>query len=89
MGALERCRHCQVTLGETSGSVSGPNIGARGYRWFDGQGLVRRAKIQTDVFGADAGKIGGAIQFAPIQIKGLGSTAEAISRFNSRLRQPS
>jgi hypothetical protein len=68
VGALERCRHCQVSLGETTGSVSGPNIGARGYRWFDGQGLVRRAKIQTDVFGPDAGNIGGTVQFAPIRV---------------------
>jgi hypothetical protein len=68
VGALERCRHCQVTLGETTGSVSGPNIGARGYRWFGGQGLIRRAKIQTDIFGEDVGNIGGTIQFALIRI---------------------
>jgi len=66
--ALERCRHCQVSLGETTGAVSGPNIGARGYRWFGGQGLVRWAKIQTDVFGEDVGNIGGTIQFVPIRI---------------------
>ncbi len=68
VGALERCRHCQVSLGETTGSVSGPNIGARGYRWFGGQGLIRRAKIQTDVFGEDVGNIGGTIQFVPVRI---------------------
>lgn len=68
VGALERCRHCQVSLGETQGSVAGPNIGSRGYRWFNGQGLLRRASIQTDVFGEDAGSIGGTIQFAPIRV---------------------
>jgi hypothetical protein len=66
--ALARCRHCSVTLDETQGSVSGLNIGARGYRWFKGQGLVRRARIQTDIFGTDAGNIGGTIQFAPIRV---------------------
>ena len=68
VGELERCRHCVVSLSETQGVVSGLNIGARGYRWFGGQGLVRRARIQTDVFGVDAGHIGGTIQFAPIQV---------------------
>jgi hypothetical protein len=68
VGALEGCRHCDVSLDETHGSVSGPNIGARGYRWFNGQGLVRRARIQTDVVGDDPGKIGGTIQFVPIRI---------------------
>lgn len=68
VGELERCRHCQVSLDETQGSVSGPNIGARGYRWANGQGLIRRASIQTDVFGTDAGNIGGTIQFVPIRV---------------------
>jgi hypothetical protein len=66
--ALERCRHCVVQLDPSEGTVSGPNIGARGYRWFTGQGLIRRAKIQTDVFGEDAGHIGGIIQFAPVRV---------------------
>ena len=68
VGELQRCKHCVVTLDETTGTVSGPNIGARGYRWFGGQGLVRRAKIQTDVFGDDVGYIGGTIQFKPIRV---------------------
>lgn len=68
VGALERCRHCFVSLNETQGKVTGPNIGARGYQWFAGQGLVRRAKIQTDTFGEDTGNIGGTIQFAPIRV---------------------
>ncbi|MBC7776744.1 MAG: hypothetical protein H7246_15020 [Phycisphaerae bacterium] len=68
VGELERCRHCTVSLDEIQGTVSGPNIGARGYRWFNGQGLVRRAKIQTDTFGNDAGNIGGTVQFAPIRV---------------------
>lgn len=66
--ALERCQYCLVQLDPTEGTVSGPNIGARGYRWFAGEGLIRRAKIQTDVFGTDAGHIGGTIQFAPVRV---------------------
>lgn len=68
VGELERCRHCVLTLSDSLGSANGPNIGARGYRWFSGQGLIRRAKIQTDVFGTDAGHIGGTIQFVPIRV---------------------
>jgi hypothetical protein len=68
VSALARCQHCLVQLDETYGTVSGPNIGARGYRWFGGQGLVRRAKIQTDTFGEDAGHIGGTLQFAPVRV---------------------
>ncbi len=68
VGALERCRHCLVSLDETQGTVTGPNIGARGYRWFNGQGLLRRARIQTDTFGNDTGNIGGTVQFAPIRV---------------------
>ncbi len=65
---LARCRYCGITLAETRGTVSGPNIGARGYRWFQGQGLIRRAKIRTDVFGEDVGNIGGTIQFEPVRV---------------------
>lgn len=68
VGALEHCRQCLVSLDESQGTVTGPNIGARGYRWFAGQGLIRRARIQTDIFGEDAGNIGGTIQFAPIRV---------------------
>ncbi|MFN0214479.1 MAG: hypothetical protein ACKVT2_09515 [Saprospiraceae bacterium] len=68
VGKLERCRHCIITLDETQGTVSGTNIGARGYRWFVGQGLVRRACIQTDTFGDDVGSIGGTVQFVPIRV---------------------
>ncbi len=64
---LETCSHCQVILDESYGAVSGPNIGARGYRWFEGQGLIRRAWVQTDTFGEDTGNIGGNIQFAPLR----------------------
>jgi hypothetical protein len=65
---LEKCQSCNLYIPGASGTVSGPNIGARGYRWFNGQGMVRRARIQTDVFGADAGQIGGVVQFAPVLI---------------------
>lgn len=68
VSALSRCRHCLISLDKTEGSVVGANIGARGYRWFGGQGLVRRARIQTDVFGNDVGNIGGRVQFLPVRI---------------------
>lgn len=84
---LERCRHCTVSLAETTGSVHGPNIGARGYRWFEGQGLLRRAFIQTDVFGSDAGNIGGTIQFAPIRVLVDCAIVEVLSAPQSALEQ--
>ncbi len=68
VGELEKCRTCRTSLSETYGTASGPNIGARGYRWFSGQGLVRRAKIQSDTFGDDVGHIGGTVQFAPVRV---------------------
>lgn len=68
VGELEKCRSCKVSIDETYGTVIGPNIGARGYRWFGGQGLVRRARIQTDTFGDDAGRVGGTVQFAPLRV---------------------
>lgn len=66
--ALEQCKQCTILIDEPVGSVSGPNVGARGYKWYLGQGLIRKAKIQTDVFGADEGHIGGIIRFAPIKL---------------------
>ena len=68
VAGLENCRHCWVSLDATNGTVSGPNIGARGYRWFNGKGLIKRAKIQTDTFGSDVGNAGGTVQFAPIRV---------------------
>jgi hypothetical protein len=64
---LEYCASCEVVLENLQGSCSGPNIGARGYRWFEGQGVIRRAKIRTDIFGNDIGNIGGIIQFEPLR----------------------
>lgn len=61
-------RNCQLELVQASGLVSGPNIGARGYRWYKGEGVVRQARIITDTFGPDTSRIGGTIQFEPIQI---------------------
>ncbi|MDX1910103.1 MAG: hypothetical protein SFV22_01390 [Saprospiraceae bacterium] len=68
VGELKHCRHCMVRLATNTGTVSGPNIGARGYRWFEGKKLIKRARIQTDTFGADIGHIGGIIRFAPLQV---------------------
>lgn len=65
---LDHCHNCKVKLSKTYGVVRGPNIGARGYRWFKGKGIIRCAKIQTDTFGNDAGSIGGTVQFAEIRV---------------------
>ncbi len=69
VGALEKCRLCTVALDDETGSVSGPNIGARGFRWYNGQGLIRKASIRTDDFGCDEGRIGGTIRFLPVKIR--------------------
>lgn len=68
VGELEKCRLCNVALEDIEGVVAGPNIGARGYRWYKGQGIIRRARIVTDTFGDDTGRIGGTIQFTPIRV---------------------
>lgn len=69
VGALEKCRSCSFVLEETEGTVRGPNVGARGYRWYKGRGIVKSAQIVTDTFGDDVGKIGGTIQFRPVKVQ--------------------
>ena len=69
LSELEHYRNAAFSMEPAKGSVSGENIGARGFRWFEGQGIIRRANIQTDTFGSDTGNIGGTVQFAPIKIK--------------------
>jgi hypothetical protein len=64
---LEKCSFCAVSIENLNGSANGENFGARGFRWFDGRGIIRRAKIQTDLFGEDVGQIGGIVQFLPIR----------------------
>jgi hypothetical protein len=64
---LATCRFCEISIENFNGSTNGENFGARGYRWFDGRGIIRRAKIRTDIFGEDAGQIGGVLQFEPIR----------------------
>lgn len=59
---------CQILLSPSKGEVRGLNIGARGYQWFRGHGLVRRAFIRTDTLGLDVGKVGGRVQFQPVKI---------------------
>ncbi|MBK9336518.1 MAG: hypothetical protein IPM98_07980 [Lewinellaceae bacterium] len=68
VGELAKCRLCDVSLAETGGVAAGPNIGARGYRWYKGEGIIRRARIVTDTFGEDVGHIGGTVQFAPVRV---------------------
>lgn len=63
LSALQNCRNCTVRLMQDVGVAEGPNIGARGYRWFEGRGLLKKAYLRTDVFGADTGHIGGRFVF--------------------------
>jgi hypothetical protein len=65
---LKKNPQYHLRLERNFGSVAGSNIGARGYRWFAGTGVVRRANIQTDTFGNDVGRIGGTVQFHPVRI---------------------
>lgn len=66
--ALEPYAYYRLQLLTPSGSVGAPNIGARGFRWFPGEGLLQKAYIQTDTFGEDAGRIGGTVKFRPLKI---------------------
>ncbi len=66
--ALEPYAYFRLRMETAEGRVSGPNIGARGYRWFSGEGLIQKARIQTDTFGDDTGRIGGTIRFHPLII---------------------
>lgn len=65
---LENFTHFRLGIETPRGNVAGANIGARGYRWFSGEGIIQKAYIQTDTFGEDAGRIGGKIRFNPIEI---------------------
>lgn len=69
VGMLEKCRSCSFVLEETEGTIRGPNVGARGYRWYKGRGIVRSAQIVTDTFGDDVGKIGGTVKFRPVKVQ--------------------
>jgi hypothetical protein len=60
---------CALEAELNNGIVRGPNIGARGPRWYAGRGLIRRAYIVTDTFGNDAGRIGGRVQFRPVVVR--------------------
>ena len=66
--ALEPYAYFRLQIESPSGSVGGSNIGARGFRWFAGEGLIQKAHIQTDTFGEDAGRIGGTVKFRPLKI---------------------
>ncbi len=66
--ALEICQSCQLRPMIEKGTVKGKNIGARGFRWFAGQGLIRRAWVRTDTFGDDVGFIGGKVEFEPFSV---------------------
>lgn len=69
LSILNKYKSCRVKLGLSSGSVSGQNFGARGYRRFRGQGLIRSARVRCDVLGMDAGHIGAGVHFAPVILK--------------------
>ncbi|MBX2930304.1 MAG: hypothetical protein KF852_20905 [Saprospiraceae bacterium] len=65
---LQKYAGCSVVLSAEKGKVSGPNIGARGYRWFKGSDLINKAYIRTDTFGMDVGKIGGTVKFNEVSL---------------------
>jgi hypothetical protein len=65
---LKDCQQCQFSIQQPTGRAEGENIGARGYKWFAGQGALRRVHFQTDTFGEDVGLIGGRVQYRPVQI---------------------
>jgi hypothetical protein len=65
---LAKYAFCDLEQEHFSGSVSGKNIGARGYRWYYGSGMVKKAWIVTDTFGCDVGKVGGTIQLHPLRV---------------------
>ncbi len=73
--AMEPYAYFRLQIESPSGSVGGPNIGARGFRWFAGEGLIQKAYIQTDTFGEDAGRIGGTVKFRPLKIVVQGAYA--------------
>jgi hypothetical protein len=75
---LQTCKHCQLTLLQGRGHLNGVNIGARGFKRFDGHHLIQSADIQTDTFGDDVGKIGGKVKLKPftVLIKCLYATTE-------------
>jgi hypothetical protein len=77
---LEGCRHCEWILLPDRGTVSGPNVGARGYKWYVGKGLIARAFIQTDTFGDDLGRAGGSLYFAPVRVLVHCAIADATQR---------
>ena len=66
---LKKYKSCRLRLAQASGSVSGQNFGARGYRRFKGQGLIRSARVRCDVLGTDTGQIGVGVHFAPLVLK--------------------
>ena len=66
---LQKCSSCEVSLEEKIGFLSGQNVGARGVQTYNGKGIIRSAKIVTDTFGNDNGKVGGRIKFNPIRFK--------------------
>lgn len=65
---LAKYTFCDLELEQFSGSVNGKNIGARGYRWYYGNGMIKKAWIVTDTFGCDVGKVGGTIQLHPLRV---------------------
>jgi len=60
--------NCSFKLPVKKGVVEGANFGARGFRTFEGKGIIHTISIQTDTFGDDVGKVGGTIHFNPIEI---------------------
>ncbi len=75
-------RYWDYSLLTTQGRIYGGNRGARGYGWFrNGQGLVQKARLKTDDFGMDAGKIGGWLYLRPIKLQEMDAFAFMMGKF--------
>lgn len=60
---------CTILNKGGSGRLNGVNIGARSFRNYEGQGIIRSGYIQTDTHGCDVGKIGGKLTLKPLYLK--------------------
>lgn len=64
-----------LLMDQSFSDVRGPNIGARGFQNFQGNGMIEEVIICTDTFGTDTGKVGGTIRFKPIRLSSSQPTA--------------
>ena len=66
---LEKYSACKKIKKNRSGTIKGRNFGARGFRHFNGKGLIKSGYLRTDTFGCDNGKAGGRIKLHPLILR--------------------